>query len=250
MKIFWSWQSDTPGKIGRFLIRDALEVAISELSEDLTVDPAERPDEIVLDHDRKGVPGSPALAELIYRKIRASDVFVADVTPVGVAAEKSDKKLINSNVAIELGYALGAHSDEHLIMVLNTAFGHREVLPFDLAHKAGPIEFQLSATASKKDIEAAAKVLIDKFKVALRAMIDAHGTKPAPFIPIKEIAEDPSRYFAVTETLVDRHGGHGRKARRLSVPAGPLLFLRVLPTRVYPELSFTEAEQLLEQGTN
>ena len=34
MKIFWSWQSDTPGKIGRFLVRDALNDAIEKLRAD------------------------------------------------------------------------------------------------------------------------------------------------------------------------------------------------------------------------
>jgi hypothetical protein len=31
MKIFWSWQSDTPGKTGRYFVRDALLEAIRVL---------------------------------------------------------------------------------------------------------------------------------------------------------------------------------------------------------------------------
>jgi hypothetical protein len=36
-----------------------------------------------LDHDRKGVPGSPDLARLILDKIKRSAIFVADVTNIG-----------------------------------------------------------------------------------------------------------------------------------------------------------------------
>jgi hypothetical protein len=31
MKFFWSWQSDTPGAIGRYFVRDALLAAIKQL---------------------------------------------------------------------------------------------------------------------------------------------------------------------------------------------------------------------------
>jgi hypothetical protein len=31
MKVFWSWQSDHPGRVSRHFVREALEKAISEL---------------------------------------------------------------------------------------------------------------------------------------------------------------------------------------------------------------------------
>jgi hypothetical protein len=40
MRVFWSWQSDTPGKIGRFLVRDALNDAIEKLRSDNDVEEA------------------------------------------------------------------------------------------------------------------------------------------------------------------------------------------------------------------
>jgi len=43
MKIFWSWQSDTPKDIGRFFVRDALREAIQALKTDEHVlEPLER----------------------------------------------------------------------------------------------------------------------------------------------------------------------------------------------------------------
>ena len=33
MKVFWSWQADTPGKIGRHFVRDAISEAIELLKD-------------------------------------------------------------------------------------------------------------------------------------------------------------------------------------------------------------------------
>src|SRR5262249_33921634 len=80
-KIFWSWQSDRPGRTGRFLVRDALQKAIEAILADGDLEEPAR--ELHLDHDRKGVPGSPDLARLILDKVKLSSMFVADVTNVG-----------------------------------------------------------------------------------------------------------------------------------------------------------------------
>jgi len=81
MKIFWSWQSDTPGDIGRFLVRDALNEAIEKLKDDKQVE--DTPRDLHLDYDVKDVPGSPDLVRTILEKIEKSEVVVADVTIVG-----------------------------------------------------------------------------------------------------------------------------------------------------------------------
>jgi hypothetical protein len=91
----------TPGKIGRFLVRDALNDAIEKLRADNDIEDAPR--DVHLDHDVKDVPGSPDLVRTILAKIEKSEVVVADVTIVGKTEE--GKGLINSNVAIELDYA-------------------------------------------------------------------------------------------------------------------------------------------------
>ena len=74
MKVFWSWQSDTPGKTGRFLVRDAIAAAIQKLkqAEDIE-EPTDRQrlDSLHLDQDRQGLPGSPDLAEAIFKRIDA-----------------------------------------------------------------------------------------------------------------------------------------------------------------------------------
>ncbi len=67
MKIFWSWQSDTPGKTGRFLIRDALRDAIETLKVPPDVEePTSKDsrDALHLDQDIQGVTGIPDLARM------------------------------------------------------------------------------------------------------------------------------------------------------------------------------------------
>src|SRR5262245_52531899 len=127
MKIFWSWQSDTPGETGRQFVRDCLDDAIAALKLAADVEEPvsrEKLEALHVDQDRLGVPGSPDLARTILEKIAKSQVFVADVTAVGETPNK--KQLINPNVAIELGYALHAIGDVGLLMVMNEHHGNRD----------------------------------------------------------------------------------------------------------------------------
>jgi hypothetical protein len=174
MKVFWSWQSDTPGRIGRHFVRDALNAAIERLKETPEIEePTEREarSAMHLDHDRKGIPGSPDLARVILEKIEQSAVFVADVTPVAMTTTQTDetqrKKVINPNVAIELGYALHALGDGAILMVMNEHYGRRADLPFDLQSKAGPILFNLAPDADRKTITAASRQLASQLAEAL-----------------------------------------------------------------------------------
>jgi hypothetical protein len=167
MKIFWSWQSDTPGKTGRFLVRDALNDAIETLKADNDVEDASR--DVHLDHDVKDVPGSPDLVRTILAKIEKSEVVVADVTIVGKTEE--GKSLINSNVAIELGYAFRACTDERVVLVFNKHYAKHEKLPFDLRHKGGGVDFDLKPDASKGEIEEQRRVLKDAFIRKLKPFV-------------------------------------------------------------------------------
>ena len=167
MKIFWSWQSDTPKNIGRFLVRDALNAAVEKLKQGEGVEDAPR--DIHLDHDIKNVLGSPDLVRTILNKIEKSEVVVADATIVGKTA--GDKGLINSNVAIELGYAWHVCTDARVLLVFNKHYGAHEDLPFDLRHKGGAVVFDLRPGAGRKDIDAQRKALADEFVRKLRPFL-------------------------------------------------------------------------------
>ena len=124
MKVFWSWQFDTPAETGRHFLRKVLGDAIAVLKEPGDIEePSEREEALRLDHDRKGVGGSD-LAPTIFEKIDRAAVFIADVTLVGERPTSANfptgaqpKKLINSNVAIEYGFALRALTDTRILMI-------------------------------------------------------------------------------------------------------------------------------------
>lgn len=123
--VFYSWQSDLPNSSNRGLIATALELAVGNLNDEFEVD-------AVVDRDTMGVPGAPDIGATIFAKIEAADVFVADVSFIGVAG---DRKVSNPNVLIELGYALSCLGPDRVVLVMNTHFGDVENLPFDLKMK-------------------------------------------------------------------------------------------------------------------
>jgi hypothetical protein len=123
--VFYSWQSDLPNSTNRGFLENCLERAIKLIgtAAELNLDPA-------LDRDTRGVPGAPDIAETIFAKIEAADVFVADVSFVTPAG--SSRPSPNPNVLIELGYAAKALGWERIICVFNKAYGRIEDLPFDI----------------------------------------------------------------------------------------------------------------------
>jgi hypothetical protein len=263
MKVFWSWQSDTPGKIGRHFVRDTLNAAIEQLKEASDVEePTERETRSAmhLDQDRKGISGSPDLARVILEKIEQSAVFVADVTSVGVVPSKKQtpppKKLINPNVAIEIGYALHALSDRALLMVMNEHYGGRADLPFDLQSKAGPIMFNLPPDADTQTIIAAARQLTARFVEALEPFIGQHAEtvrQQRPF-PQAEAKDGPARFRASGEALGIREGAGFLDAgagNSISLAPGSAVWLRVMspfdPGKTWASFELRAA---LNQGIN
>ena len=155
--VFYSWQSDHPNSINRGFIQDALEKAATEIRKDgsIQVEP-------VIDRDTIGVPGSPEIAATIFAKIDKSQVFVCDVTICKF--RRVCRKAPNPNVLIELGYAIRSMGPDRILMVMNTAFGGPELLPFDLRNKR-----VIVYNACQEDIEKAPerKLLQAKLREAL-----------------------------------------------------------------------------------
>lgn len=123
-KVFYSWQSDLPNSTNRGLIGKALEDAAKSIRDDELIEVTP-----VIDRDTSGVPGAPDIAGTIFEKIEQSDVFVCDVSIIDRSAARPCP---NPNVLIELGYAMKSLGPGRVIMVMNTAYGAPEALPFDL----------------------------------------------------------------------------------------------------------------------
>lgn len=165
MKIFYSWQSDLNPKYNRYFIKDCLEKAIKNINKNINLQEAVR-----LDHDTKDVPGSPDIVNTILTKIEESDVFVADIS--FIAKTKSDKHLPNPNVLIELGYALSNLTDNCLINIMNTSDESLyDKLPFDLAHKRGPITYNLSDKNTSEEKAKVKKNLVNDIEKAIKLII-------------------------------------------------------------------------------
>ncbi len=254
MKVFWAWQSDTPGKIGRHFVRDALLAAIAQLKSEIeVVEPIEREalEAMDLDHDRKGVPGSPDLARTILEKIEAAAVFVADVTPVGIVplpddSSKRPKRLINSNVAIELGYALRNLGDRSLLMVMNTHYGDRTDLPFDVAHKGGPLMYDLAPGADNGTIASTTKRLQVDLVKALKLCLQDHVSEAKAQIPFEAAQPKWKRalYFPRGETLAQT-GQSGEF--RFSFMHDHVLYLRIHPVGGATQVGRAKVAQIFDE---
>jgi hypothetical protein len=241
--VFYSWQSDTSAKAGRYFIEQALNLAVGAINSDLNVQDADRPDSqpFLVDKDTKGVPGSPSIVDTILGKIDNAFCFVADLT--FVAKRSNGGGVPNPNVMVEYGYAIRSLGEKQIICVMNEAFGtpSRENMPFDLAHKRFPITYNLPADSTSEDRKQQLASLSKILEVAIRDIIDHHfstqpGISPAVF-PAKIPATGKAR-FRPPLSDADKKNLIGRTelsinlpARRLILDDGPAVYLRVFPTR-------------------
>src|SRR5260370_36576085 len=155
--VFYSWQSDLPNTTNRGFIERALVAAAKALKNDdsLQVEP-------VIDRDTAGVPGSPNIAQTIFKKIDQATVFVGDISIINrdIRHQATTARLTsNPNVLLELGHALKALGDEQVILVLNEAYGGPELLPFDLRLRRSigyhMEEGKADRASTRKDLEIA-----------------------------------------------------------------------------------------------
>lgn len=160
VKIFYSWQSDLPNPTNRRFIGDALGKVAKAIHQDdsIQVEP-------VIDRDTQDVAGSPDIANTIFDKIKNCQIFVCDVSIIN---QGSDRRLApNPNVLVELGYALGILGWERVVLVINTAFGTIESLPFDLRMRR-VINYELPQEIEKTN---ARRELEGKLKTSLITIV-------------------------------------------------------------------------------
>jgi len=160
--IFYSWQSDLPADINRKFIEKSLESAISRINLEFEIDSSPRNEEkIILDSDIRDTPGSPPIAETIFRKINDSSRFVADLTFIAESKPNPEtgqiKYVANPNVLIEYGYAYKSMGHERIIVVMNTEYGEptSETVPFNIRHLDFGLQYKLKPT---KDPEYKSKI--------------------------------------------------------------------------------------------
>ncbi len=241
--VFWSWQSDKPGKISRHFLKGVLEDALLQAGQDLDLNESDRPS---LDHDTKGEAGLVSIPDSILAKIDAADVFVADLTPVAQSPE--GRFVANPNVLIELGYAKKSLGPSQIILIWNAAWGgcNPEDLPFDLRHRRMPFTYSLDEAASSEEIVKAKSSLVSPLKGALLASLSnnsiAREKSKREAIGVEPRENDPSVWFAEGTTFVV-NSATSFGADHIRFSEGPRSYLRVIPT-VWPNIG---ASRVMEE---
>lgn len=242
--LFFSWQGDTPNKVGRNFLRAVLENVCKEIATETTLDEAAR--ELTVDSDTKGVAGQPPIVETILKKIDAAAVIVADMTLTGV--RRDTRPTPNPNVLIEYGWALKSLGYSRVISVMNTAYGEpsSENLPFDLAHHRWPMQYSLPEDATPDVIADEKRRLTRDLK---KAVIESLATLPtsaiaaSPAFSEAPAKDGPARFRAPGEELgLDEDFG----GRQVFLSQGPAMWLRLMPTTT-PHKRWTTRE-LLQRG--
>lgn len=239
MKVFYAWQADTPSRISKQFIRQALDDAVDQLAETLDLDEAERPS---VDQDTQGVLGSPPIAETIFEKIRESQVVVADVTLT--CATPDGKKLINSNVAYELGYAHGYHGHGVILKVMNTHYGPPDDLPFDLKHRRWPEQYELSPDATTEQLREARTALAKRFAGILKLYVE--GKNPGKkYEPTPSMINSASYWREGEQIVQAQTSRHVDEMIELGYEKDqPLCYMRIWPDTPLEELSGAEVGDL------
>lgn len=199
LKIFYSWQSDTPAEIGKDFIGQALRLAVDELNELHVITDADRPIEV--DQDTQGITGDPVIASTIFAKISDADLFVVDVTLT--QRTEANKKGINSNVAYELGYAHSSLSDTKILKIMNTSNGGPSKLPFDLRHRRWPIQYSANPETGEDQLQ----IKINELKDTIKSVLTEHMSSPSgisspdPF-PMHQPTHNRAFFWSSNEELI------------------------------------------------
>lgn len=130
-RLFFSWQND------KVEVKTIISSALKKIAKKL----ADEDIELVIDQDTRDRIGVRNIAIEVLDKISKCDIFVADLTPITTYnskySNKPPKLIPNSNVMFELGYALRAKGENHVIALASldkSANEHIEYLPFDINH--------------------------------------------------------------------------------------------------------------------
>ena len=130
-RLFFSWQND------RTEFKTIISSALKKIAKNLVRENIE----LVIDQDTRDRIGIRNIAVEVLDKISNCDIFVADLTPMTTYYSKDSNKppklIPNSNVMFELGDALHAKGENHVIALASldkSTNEHIEFLPFDINH--------------------------------------------------------------------------------------------------------------------
>lgn len=248
--VFFSWQADTPKKVGRNFLNDILEEVCKNITTTGTFG------EVLLDSDTQGVAGQPPITETILKKIDAASVFVADLTFTGVRMDEK-RPTPNPNVLIEYGWALKTLTHHRVIYIMNAEYGEpdRNNLPFDLGHMRLPITYKLSENASTEVKAEQKKELSKLLDVAVRASLAMEPppkVEAPPVFPAALPKDGPARFRSKGEALGVESGLlSDNTPKEIYLSPGPAMWLRLIPEKsLQKDWNTYDMKDLLLRGSN
>lgn len=169
IRVFFSWQSDSPKETNSTPMRIALKEAKQAIKKKLPQTMIE------LDEATRKTSGSPNISAKIFEKIDAAQVFVADITKVPPLDNK--RPSANPNVLIELGYAIAQLGWDRIILLFNEAYGKiPDDLPFDIIqNRVSKYKIQIGDTVDEQ------KKLNSLLTVAIAEIIEINPKFPSEF---------------------------------------------------------------------
>jgi hypothetical protein len=224
--IFFSWQLDRNGRAGKDLIQESLELATNQISADTTVEPAIR--DITVDHDTKGVSGTPPIVETIFHKIDQAAVFVPDLTFVGKRVD--GRPTPNPNVLIEYGWALNSLKHSRIVPVMNIAHGEpsAEAMPFDMRHLRNPTTYVCADNVGDDGRTKIVAALAEELEIQIRMVLDSESGRSSAYIEIPATAESPGRFVPASEPIGIDSDFRGHRVIYLA--PGPVCWFRLMPS--------------------
>lgn len=152
--LFFSWQSDTLYQAERTVIRAALSGCSKKMISD------NKNISLFITESVQDTSGALYIPDVIMKKIRQCDIFIADVTPITTLNSiDKNKNIPNPNVVFELGYAVAHLGWDRIILLYNVEKHELNSAPFDFdRHKI--IKFNASADEKKSQINTLEGVLL------------------------------------------------------------------------------------------
>lgn len=210
INIFYSWQSTTDATYNRNFIKSSIEKAIKKVKNK----PETKGIEFQIIDSVRGLPGTPAVADNIFERIKDCEIFIADLSVVNkqsglekfasFISKKNFKPFQNNNVLLEYGVAQGKLGLERIICVLNSHYGspndNPENIPFDVRHLRFPIEYKYSNIKDKEKVqEQLVNDLATAIRDSTRYIVKNLKEKYLPFITWKSwnsIFDQSQKFYA------------------------------------------------------
>jgi hypothetical protein len=234
MKVFFSWQSDTPARIGRNFLRDALKEAVEQLKVTASVEEAQRLARSSQPGEEQGASANPGELKELLKSIGEAATVVADVTALGQSLKSVDnpeasavRKFVDSDVAFEAGYASHLLGERKVVLLFNAHYGWHDDMPVNLRNRGGAIAFTLVPNAARPEIEAERKRLVAKLLTALGQSLN---TPPSAVggAGLPSNGGNRGAYFRPGEVMA-RSGKQGPGEISYTYAADTLCYLRLIP---------------------